>query len=162
MRGAILASRPPGRSTKLATQRFGRSPESLASRPNSLYRLQLPLEYINPLQARSPRRVGRSLSTAASLAASERVGALFFEGTGKKRRFLSVPGEKHRPSGHSRSRPTNRVERPHADRTVSPARRLLLSALFSRSYQREKNFKHLCGNYRRVTPNFQSRRISVK
>ena len=93
------------------------------SRPNSLYRLQLPLEYINPLFSHSPRRVGPTHRTTSSLAASERVGALFFEETGKNR-FLSVPGEKHRPSGHSRPRPTNRLERPHAARTVSPARRL--------------------------------------
>ena len=55
-------------------------PESLSFRPNTYYHLSLPLEYINPLQARSTRRVGPTHRTAASLAASETIGGDFFEG----------------------------------------------------------------------------------
>ena len=144
MRGAISASRPPGRSAKLATKRIGRSPEFAVSRPNTFYRLPLPLEYINPLQARSTRRVGPTHRTAASLAASETIGGDFFEAEKRSRAFLRAASgtyfEQIVPSGHSRPQLANRLERPHAARMVYPARRLLLSALFSRSYQREKNF----------------------
>ena len=58
----------------------GRAVECAVSRPNTHYRLPLPLEYIFPLPARSPRRVGHSLRSTASLAASETIGDDFFEG----------------------------------------------------------------------------------
>ena len=58
----------------------GRTVECAVSRPNTHYRLPLPLEYIFPLPARFPRRVGPSLRSTASLAASETIGDDFFEG----------------------------------------------------------------------------------
>ena len=58
----------------------GRAVECAVSRSNTHYRLPLPLEYIFPLLARSPRRVGHPLRSTASLAASETIGDDFFEG----------------------------------------------------------------------------------
>ena len=58
----------------------GRAVEYAAFRLNTHYRLPLPLEYIFPLPARVPRRVGPSLRSNASLAASETIGDDFFEG----------------------------------------------------------------------------------
>ena len=58
----------------------GRAVEYAAFRLNTHYRLPLPLEYIFPLPARFPRRVGPSLRSNASLAASETIGDDFFEG----------------------------------------------------------------------------------
>ena len=76
---------PKGRKLRAKTQPSapfglsGRAVEYAVSRPNTHYRLPLPLEYIFPLPARSPRRVGPSLRSTASLAASETIGDDFFE-----------------------------------------------------------------------------------
>ena len=56
----------------------GRTVECAVSRPNTHYRPPLPLEYIFPRQGCSPRRVGHSLRSTASLAVSETIGGRFF------------------------------------------------------------------------------------
>jgi hypothetical protein len=127
----------------------GRAVEYAVSRPIGFYRLTLPPEYIFPLQARSPRRVGPTLRTAASLAASETIGDDFFEGLEEVASTLRAASgtnfEQIVPGGHSQSQLASRQERPHALRTVSHARRLLLSALFSRSFGAKKTLSFSAG-----------------
>ena len=136
------------------------------SRPNTHYRLPLPLEYIFPLLARSPRRVGHPLRSNASLAASGTIGGDFFEGLREVARTsasdlgndlrqnrtnlltlrASPPAPALAPVGPRRQKCQNRrrkVEKP-ADPRQKPVkwRRTL------------KNFVLLCGNSRREVSTF--------
>ena len=181
MRSAISASRPPGRSAKLATQKKGQreqrkkgSGQNLST-PGGLLTIDtavrvpgIPTEF----SLQTPTTAGIYKPSVSPLPAKGRPHSSHYRFTrgvrnNRGRFFRSVKEvasvrlaasgtifEQIVPGGHSRSRLDSRQERPQVLRAVSPARRLLLSALFSRYVQREKNFLASLREFPQSNPKF--------